>query len=120
MRVRKILALAVVALAEPIDRALIDRALLPIDRALLPNARDEHRRRCAQKCAAQGRAMIFALHTRKAGGSSIREYLASEAMHHLGGPRNSGAIPAQLLRNYSDASPPRYRRAERKEDSFRK
>ena len=76
MRVRKILALAVVALAEPIDRALIDRALLPIDRALLPNARDEHRRRCAQKCAAQGRAMIFALHTRKAGGSSIREYLA--------------------------------------------
>ena len=44
--------------------------------------------------------------------SSIREYLASEAMHHLGGPRNSGAIPAQLLRNYSDASPPRYRRAD--------
>ena len=28
--------------------------------------------------------------------SSIREYLASEAMHHLGGPRNSGAILAQF------------------------
>ena len=28
--------------------------------------------------------------------SSIREYLASEAMHHLGAPRNAGAIPAQF------------------------
>ena len=38
--------------------------------------------------------------------SSIREYLASEAMHHLGGPRNSGAILAQFWRNYSETASP--------------
>ena len=47
--------------------------------SVLANARDGHRRLCAQQCAASGRAAYFIKHMRKAGGSSLRDYLA----HHV-------------------------------------
>ena len=70
----------------PVPRAKQDTRLLPHDWAptplnysVLANARDGSRRFCAQQCAASGRAAYFIKHMRKAGGSSLRDYLA----HHV-------------------------------------